>query len=60
MKQKEEKRDRTIPYAITEDYSGAICPITKGCYVCCDTPCTDEPRIKLLKGDKVLVTRWKK
>lgn len=60
IKQKAQKRDRTFEYTIIEYYSGAWFPITKGCRVCLRFPCTDEPRVPLQKGDKVLVTRWKK
>ncbi|XP_076074885.1 palmitoyltransferase ZDHHC6-like [Mytilus galloprovincialis] len=60
IQQKAQKRDRTFEYSIIEDYSGAWFPITKGCRVCIRFPCTDEPRIPVTKGDKVLVTRWKR
>ncbi|XP_074647885.1 palmitoyltransferase ZDHHC6-like [Tubulanus polymorphus] len=60
MRQKEDKKDRSIEYTIIEDYSGRWCPITKGCRVICCPPFTDEPRIKLNIGDRLLVTRWKK
>ncbi|XP_005104338.1 palmitoyltransferase ZDHHC6 isoform X2 [Aplysia californica] len=58
--QKQDKRDRTIEFVITENYSGALCPVSKGLRIGCCVPCTDEPRIKVEEGDKVLVTRWKK
>ena len=46
-------------YEIHENYSGSICPITKGLRTGCCPPCTDEPRIKLSVKDRVIVTRWK-
>jgi len=60
--QKQDKRDRTVPFTITQDYSGRMFPISKGLRVgcCCFIPLTDEPRIPLQAGDTVLVTRWKK
>ncbi|XP_070544515.1 palmitoyltransferase ZDHHC6-like [Ptychodera flava] len=58
--QKEEKRNRTMELTAFENYSGYVFPITKGFYTCISVPCTDEPRIPLTKGDKILVTRWKK
>ncbi|ESO82001.1 hypothetical protein LOTGIDRAFT_223620 [Lottia gigantea] len=60
IKQKAEKRERTIMYSITKKFSGAMIPLCHGCKVMCCFPCTDEPRIALDIGDKVLVTRWKK
>ncbi|XP_064618042.1 palmitoyltransferase ZDHHC6-like [Liolophura sinensis] len=60
IKQKAQKRERTVKYTVMKKYSGSLCPITKGCRVICNIPCTDEPRIKVDKGDEVLVTRWKK
>ena len=33
---------------------------TQGCAVCYHPPCTDEPRIRLVPGSIVRVTRWKK
>lgn len=58
--QKMEKRERTIQCVVVESYSGQLFPCTKGCKVACCVPCTDEPRITLTPGDRVLVTRWKK
>nr|XP_006825384.1 PREDICTED: palmitoyltransferase ZDHHC6-like isoform X3 [Saccoglossus kowalevskii] len=60
LQQKEEKRNRTMELTISENYSGSVFPITKGCKTCITAPCTDEPRITLYKGDIILVTRWKK
>ncbi|KAG8228022.1 hypothetical protein J437_LFUL003657 [Ladona fulva] len=59
LEQKLEKRERTRRYLVMEDYSGSWFPISKGLSVCCRPPLTDEPRIKVKKGDTVLVTRWK-
>jgi len=58
--QKQDKRERTVEYAVIEDYSGAMFPVTKGLRVGCCVPCTDEPRIKIEAGEIVNVTRWKK
>ncbi|KAL5019083.1 hypothetical protein ScPMuIL_004805 [Solemya velum] len=60
IKQKAEKRERTVMYTVVEKFGGSLIPITFGCRVCCNMPCTDEPRIPIKKGDKVLVTRWKR
>ncbi|XP_076442493.1 palmitoyltransferase ZDHHC6-like isoform X1 [Babylonia areolata] len=60
IKQKAEKRDRTVLYNIMEGYSGRLFPCSKGIKVACCFPCTDEPRITLCPGDRVLVTRWKR
>ncbi|CAH1795576.1 unnamed protein product [Owenia fusiformis] len=60
LKQKADKIDRAVEYKTVEDYSGSVCPISKGLRVCCRPPCTDEKRIAIKKGDMVLVTRWKK
>ncbi|KAL8602790.1 hypothetical protein ACOMHN_055173 [Nucella lapillus] len=60
IKQKAEKRERTFLYTIMESYSGRLFPCSKGVKVVCCFPCTDEPRIVLEPGDRVLVTRWKR
>lgn len=60
LKQKAEKRERTVLYTILETYSGQLFPCSKGLRVACCIPCTDEPRIELQPGNQVLVTRWKK
>jgi len=60
LKQKEDKRDRTREYQIIKSYSGYWFPASQGCGVCCHPPCTDEPRIRLMPGNIVRVTRWKK
>ncbi|XP_046391753.1 palmitoyltransferase ZDHHC6 [Ischnura elegans] len=59
IEQKQEKRERTRRYLAMEDYSGSWFPISKGLSVCCRPPLTDEPRIRITKGDTILVTRWK-
>ena len=58
--QKRDKKERSIEYAVVEGYTGSLLPISKGCRVCCTPPCTDEPRLRVTPGDRVLVTRWKK
>ncbi|XP_072335468.1 palmitoyltransferase ZDHHC6 isoform X2 [Scyliorhinus torazame] len=57
LKQKADKRVRSVQYRVIEDYSGACCPITKGFKAFFCTPYTEEPRIQLRKGELVLVTR---
>ncbi|XP_038614170.1 palmitoyltransferase ZDHHC6 isoform X2 [Tachyglossus aculeatus] len=47
----------TVQYRAMEDYSGACCPLNKGIKTFFTTPCTEEPRIELRKGDLILVTR---
>ena len=59
--QKQDKRQRTREYRVVSAYSGSWFPMwSMGFRVACKPPCTDEPRIPLEEGDKVLVTRWKK
>lgn len=60
IQQKALKRERTLEYFIIDKFSGSWVPLNKGCRVCLNMPCTDEPRIAVTAGDKVLVTRWKK
>ncbi|XP_078079431.1 palmitoyltransferase ZDHHC6 isoform X1 [Mustelus asterias] len=57
LKQKADKRVRSVQYRVIEDYSGACCPITKGVKTFFCTPYTEEPRIQLRKGELILVTR---
>ncbi|XP_041065584.1 palmitoyltransferase ZDHHC6 isoform X1 [Carcharodon carcharias] len=57
LKQKADKRVRSVQYRVIEDYSGACCPITKGFKTFFCTPYTEEPRIQLRKGELILVTR---
>lgn len=57
LKQKADKRVRSVRYRATEDYSGACCPVTKGIKTFFTTPCTEEPRIDLKKGELILATR---
>ncbi|XP_072051013.1 palmitoyltransferase ZDHHC6-like [Amphiura filiformis] len=58
--QKEVKKQRTLEYIATEDYSGSWFPITKGCCTCIRIPMSDEPRIRITERDIIMVTRWKK
>ncbi|XP_065304132.1 palmitoyltransferase ZDHHC6-like isoform X2 [Dermacentor albipictus] len=58
--QKHDKRLRTRLYTVVHPYRGSFFPISHGCSVCMTTPLTDEPRIAVSPGDRVLVTRWKK
>ncbi|GLV42049.1 uncharacterized protein CBL_04992 [Carabus blaptoides fortunei] len=60
IEQKNEKRQRTRLYRITNPVSGSWFPIMQGFGVCLHPPCTDEPRIRLRPGDEVNVTRWRK
>nr|XP_060624394.1 palmitoyltransferase ZDHHC6-like [Anolis sagrei ordinatus] len=57
LKQKADKRVRSVRYQAIEDYNGACCPLTKGLRTFFTTPCTEEPRIILCKGDQILATR---
>ncbi|XP_048406632.1 palmitoyltransferase ZDHHC6 [Stegostoma tigrinum] len=57
LKQKADKRVRSVQYRVIEDYSGACCPITKGYKAFFCTPYTEEPRMQLRKGELILVTR---
>lgn len=60
IQQKQDKRSKMREYTITETYSGAWFPISKGIKVCASPPCSDDPRIPVVVGDKVLVSRWKR
>lgn len=61
LEQKTEKRHRTKEYRIVEEFAGSWFPFWSfGWRVAIHPPCTDEPRIKVGKGDTVKVTRWKK
>ncbi|XP_036988792.1 palmitoyltransferase ZDHHC6 isoform X2 [Artibeus jamaicensis] len=57
LKQKADKRVRSVRYKVIEDYSGACCPLSKGLRTFCTSPCTEEPRVRLRKGEFVLATR---
>uniref|UniRef100_A0A4W3I9F7 Palmitoyltransferase n=1 Tax=Callorhinchus milii TaxID=7868 RepID=A0A4W3I9F7_CALMI len=57
LKQKADKRVRSVHYKVIEGYSGACCPITKGIKTFFTTPYTEEPRIQLRKGELILATR---
>ncbi|XP_041671381.1 palmitoyltransferase ZDHHC6 isoform X1 [Cheilinus undulatus] len=61
LKQKADKRVRSqVQYRAVEDYNGACCPLSKGLQTFFRTPCTEEPRIPLKKGDTILATRGTK
>lgn len=45
---------------IIENYSGSWLPISKGCKVIYNIPCTDEVRIPVNVGDQIEVTRGKR
>uniref|UniRef100_T1J7N8 Palmitoyltransferase n=1 Tax=Strigamia maritima TaxID=126957 RepID=T1J7N8_STRMM len=60
IRQKDKKRCRAKKYIIVEGCSGNWFPISKGFRVCCSVPLSDESRIRLDEGDRVLVTRWKR
>ncbi|KAJ8365220.1 hypothetical protein SKAU_G00140510 [Synaphobranchus kaupii] len=57
LKQKADKRVRSIQYRVVEDYNGACCPIGKGLRTFLRTPCTEEPRICLTRGEVLFATR---
>lgn len=57
LKQKADKRVRSVRYRVIEDYSGACCPLNKGIKTFFTSPCTEEPRIRLQKGEFILATR---
>ncbi|XP_048842930.1 palmitoyltransferase ZDHHC6 [Brienomyrus brachyistius] len=60
LKQKADKRVRSVQYRVIEDYSGACCPLGKGVQTLIRTPCTEEPRIPLSRGETVFATRGTK
>ncbi|CAL8382376.1 palmitoyltransferase ZDHHC6 [Gadus morhua] len=61
LKQKADKRVRSqVQYRAVEVYNGACCPVSKGLQTFFRTPCTEEPRIPLSKGDTILATRGTK
>lgn len=57
LKQKADKRVRSVRYKVIEDYNGACCPLNRGVRTFFTSPCTEEPRIQLQKGELVLATR---
>nr|XP_044991211.1 palmitoyltransferase ZDHHC6 isoform X3 [Jaculus jaculus] len=57
LKQKADKRVRSVRYKVIEDYSGACCPLSRGLKTFFTSPCTEEPRIQLQKGEFILATR---
>lgn len=59
IEQKKLKRDRTYPYDVITSYNGkrdhfGIC---FGCRVVFSCPNPDEPRLRVKKGDRIMVTR---
>ncbi|XP_056626997.1 palmitoyltransferase ZDHHC6 [Triplophysa dalaica] len=60
LNQKQDKRQRSVEYRVVEEYNGACCPLGKGLNTFFRTPCTEEPRIKLTKGETILATRGTK
>ncbi|KAK9880178.1 hypothetical protein WA026_010051 [Henosepilachna vigintioctopunctata] len=60
LRQKKDKRNRARMYIVGKSYSGRWFPVSHGFKVLCHPPCTDEERIDLQYGDKILVTRWHK
>ena len=57
--QKEAKRERSIDFKVVKGYSGAFFPISFGCRLLFNIPISDEPRMKLSVGEKIVVTRGK-
>nr|XP_048279256.1 palmitoyltransferase ZDHHC6 [Myodes glareolus] len=57
LKQKADKRVRSVRYKVIEDYNGACCPLNRGIKTFFTSPCTEEPRIQLQKGELILATR---
>ncbi|XP_048194214.1 palmitoyltransferase ZDHHC6 isoform X2 [Perognathus longimembris pacificus] len=57
LKQKADKRVRSVRYKVIENYSGAYCPLNRGIKTFFTSPCTEEPRIQLQKGEIILATR---
>ncbi|XP_021007116.1 palmitoyltransferase ZDHHC6 isoform X2 [Mus caroli] len=57
LKQKADKRVRSVRYKVIEDYNGACCPLNRGVRTFFTSPCTEEPRIRLQKGEFILATR---
>lgn len=60
IKQKKEKRGRSVLYEVVRSFSGSLCPITYGLRVCCCPPCMDEQRVRLQEREIVLVSRFRK
>lgn len=60
LKQKALKREHVVLVTIIENYSGSWLPISKGCKVIYNIPCTDEVRIPVNVGDQIEVTRGKR
>ncbi|TSK14764.1 Palmitoyltransferase ZDHHC6 [Bagarius yarrelli] len=60
LKQKADKRVRSVQYRVVEDYNGAWCPLGKGLNTFFRSPCTEEPRINLTIGEIIFATRGTK
>ncbi|CAF0876321.1 unnamed protein product [Brachionus calyciflorus] len=58
--QKEEKRAHSVRYIVNRDYSGSFFPVSLGCKTCCCVPFSDDPRMPVVNGDEISVTRWQK
>ncbi|KAM4865414.1 LOW QUALITY PROTEIN: palmitoyltransferase ZDHHC6-like [Thomomys bottae] len=57
LKQKADKRVRSVRYKAIENYSGAYGPLNRGIKTFFTSPCTEEPQIQLQKGEFILTTR---
>ncbi|XP_053420570.1 palmitoyltransferase ZDHHC6-like [Nycticebus coucang] len=55
LKQKADKRVRSVHYKVIEHYSGACCPLNKGIKTFFTS--TEEPQIQLQKGEFILAPR---
>lgn len=48
---------RQVRYKVIEDYNGACCPLNRGVRTFFTSPCTEDPQIRLQKGEFILATR---
>ena len=60
LQQKLEKRDRLIRFDVIHAYSGHWIPVTHGVCTAIRLPCTDEPRVAIKPGEKIMVSRGTK
>lgn len=60
IEQKKLKRERAVEYFVNTTFNGRWFPLHFGIRVCFNPPCSDEKRLALKVGDKVVVTRWKR
>ncbi|UJR13858.1 hypothetical protein I4U23_000867 [Adineta vaga] len=59
LEQKIDKQQRSVRYKVIKSYNGAFFPINYDLWTCICIPYLMESRLRISKGDYLLVTRWK-